>query len=96
MGGPDRRSVRVRIEGRVQGVGFRYWMESECNALGLTGWVRNRRDGGVEAVISGDAELVEETIDRCRRGPAGAKVTEVEVVGEEGGDYASFEIRPTT
>lgn len=95
MGGPERRTVRLRIEGRVQGVGFRYWMESECNGLGLTGWVRNRRDGSVEAVISGDAEFVEEMIDRCRRGPAGAGVTEVEVVGEERGDYAGFEIKST-
>jgi acylphosphatase len=95
MDGPERRTVRVRIEGRVQGVGFRYWMESECNALGLTGWVRNRRDGSVEAVISGDGELVEEMIDQCRHGPAGARVTEVEVVGGERDDYAGFEIRPT-
>ena len=51
----DRRTVRVRLEGHVQGVGFRYWTERAATDLGLDGWVRNRRDGGVEAVFSGGA-----------------------------------------
>jgi acylphosphatase len=95
MAAPDRRAVRVRIEGRVQGVGFRYWTEDQCNELGLAGWVRNRRDGSVEAVFSGDPVLIEEMLARCQRGPGGSRVTNVQVLGEEAEQYARFEIRPT-
>jgi acylphosphatase len=91
----DLRSVRVRIEGRVQGVGFRYWTERVARERGLAGWVRNRRDGSVEALFSGAAEQVGEMLDRCREGPAGAVVTSVRIV-EEGGDTpASFDVLPT-
>ena len=55
MGSGEVRTVRVRIAGRVQGVGYRYWTERVAGELGLTGWVRNRRDGTVEAVFSGAA-----------------------------------------
>ena len=57
--------MRVRIEGRVQGVGFRYWMEQAARDLGLDGWVRNRRDGGVEAMISGPPDTVAGMIGRA-------------------------------
>lgn len=95
MASAETRTARIRIEGRVQGVGFRYWMEDECRELGLKGWVRNRRDGSVDSVFSGDPDLVEEMITRCRRGPAGATVADVQVLAEETGEYAVFEIRPT-
>ncbi len=91
----DRRSVRVLIQGRVQGVGFRYWAERVARELGLDGWVRNRRDGSVEAVFAGPADDVGEMLDRCREGPASAAVTSVRVV-EEGGEVPDgFEVLPT-
>lgn len=76
------RTVHVRIEGRVQAVGFRAWVEAEATALGLNGWVRNRRDGTVEAVFGGEADLVAEMLRRCEQGPPAARVLRVEVLGE--------------
>lgn len=65
---------RVVLSGRVQGVGFRAWTERTARSLGLSGWVRNRRDGSVEAVFAGPPELVDDMISRCRRGPDHARV----------------------
>ena len=62
------KSVRARITGRVQGVGFRAFVERAADRLGVTGWVRNRRDGSVEAVISGDTSKVDEMLTLCWRG----------------------------
>lgn len=76
------RTLHIRIEGRVQGVGFRAWVEDEANALGLNGWVRNRRDGTVEALVGGDADAVAEMLFRCEQGPPAARVTGVEVIDE--------------
>jgi acylphosphatase len=94
-GGQDRRSVRVLIEGRVQGVGYRYWTERVAGELGLAGWVRNRRDGSVEALFSGLAETVAEMLDRCREGPASAVVTSVRIVEETADAPDSFQVLPT-
>ena len=69
---------RVSISGQVQGVGYRYWTEQEADSRRLEGWVRNHRDGSVEAVFAGPAETVLEMIARCRTGPAGARVDEVD------------------
>ena len=82
----DRRGVRVRIEGGVQGVGFRLWTERVADDLGLTGWVRNRRDGSVEALFCGPADHVADMLQRCRQGPPSARVTEVKILAE--GDTA--------
>ncbi|HVV43098.1 MAG TPA: acylphosphatase [Nitrobacter sp.] len=68
----------IMIRGRVQGVGFRYWTTCEAIKLGLTGWVRNRRDGAVEAVFAGPADVVAEMIGRCRQGPSSARVDRVD------------------
>ena len=73
------RGVRVVISGRVQGVGFRLWVEAEAVSRGLAGWVRNRRDGSVEAVFSGEAEAVDAMLEACRNGPSMALVTDVAV-----------------
>jgi acylphosphatase len=89
------RTVRLRIEGRVQGVSFRDWMQAQARGLGLTGWVRNRRDGSVEAMISGDPELVDDMLDRCRQGPPAARVSNLAILSEPDESFADFEIRPT-
>ncbi len=70
-------AVRVRIEGRVQGVWFRAWTVEEARARGLRGWVRNRRDGTVEALFAGPEETVEEMIRACERGSPASSVTSV-------------------
>jgi len=68
---------RLVIRGRVQGVGYRMAMTDAAVALGVTGWVRNRRDGTVEALVQGDNVVVERLLAWSRRGPPGARVAEV-------------------
>jgi acylphosphatase len=70
-------SRRLRIEGRVQGVGYRAWCVGQARGLNLRGWVRNRADGTVEVFVQGDTADVEALIARCRKGPVFAKVTDV-------------------
>lgn len=82
------------IRGRVQGVGFRDAMRWEAERLGVTGWVRNRRDGTVEAVVAGSAAVVAEIVQWAHRGPPAAEVTEV-VIAETDGAFATFEWLPT-
>jgi acylphosphatase len=89
------RAVRVRIEGSVQGVGFRYWTERAAGELGVTGWVRNRRNGTVEALFCGPAEKVAEMLERCRVGPLAAQVTAVKVLAGGGAAPDSFDVLPT-
>ena len=84
----------LRIHGRVHGVGFRYSMRLEAQRLGVVGWVRNRHDGSVEAIVKGPAEAVEALVEWSRRGPPQARVTDVQVAPGEG-DYTQFELRPT-
>ena len=67
----------LRIEGRVHGVGYRDWMVREASRFGLYGWVRNRRDGSVEAVVAGDEASVLSLLSLCRRGPALARVDRI-------------------
>jgi acylphosphatase len=71
--------VRVTITGRVQGVGFRAFVEREAARRGLHGWVRNRRDGSVEAVFSGPRAIVEDMLAACRRGPMYCTVDNVAI-----------------
>ena len=71
--------ARLMISGRVQGVGYRDWAIRTGLRLGLTGWVRNRRDGAVEALIVGDEAAVGQMIEACRRGPPAAQVDEIDV-----------------
>src|ERR1700685_187599 len=65
---------RVTIRGRVQGVGFRAWAELTALELGIEGWVRNRRDGSVEAVLAGSEEAVLTMVESCHDGPPGANI----------------------
>jgi len=82
------------ISGRVQGVGFRYSMAEQAERLGATGWVRNRRDGTVEAVIDGEAGAIDALLAWARRGPSSARVTSVQI-SETAGAFERFEMRPT-
>ena len=86
----------LQITGRVQGVGFRYSMQHEAARLGVHGWVRNRRDGSVEALVQGSAEAITAITDWARRGPPGARVENVRVSNADAEEArASFEQRPT-
>ena len=75
----SQRSVRVRITGRVQGVGYRDWTQRRARALGVAGWVRNRRDGSVEAMVQGPRDACDRLSDACVEGPPAAEVALVEV-----------------
>jgi len=88
-------TLQIRIEGRVQGVGFRYWTRMQAERRGLDGWVRNRRDGAVEALFSGDRHAVREMVRLCESGPRGADVSRVEMVQEGGEVSPGFEVKPT-
>ena len=71
--------ARLAITGRVQGVGYRDWAMAAAQRLGLRGWVRNRADGSVEALVVGDDDAVGRMIEACRRGPTLARVDAVDV-----------------
>jgi len=80
----ETQTISVIVTGRVQGVSYRAWTQSEARARGLAGSVRNRDDGTVEAVFSGAPEAVAEMAALCRSGPPGARVTDV--AARDGGD----------
>ena len=90
----DHTALRLIIRGRVQGVGFRYAFADEARSRKLRGWVRNRRDGSVEAIVAGPAADVDAIITWSRRGPPAAQVTAVETSATDG-DFARFEVAPT-
>lgn len=91
----DRAQRRVRIRGRVQGVYFRADTRRLAEELGLVGWVRNRYDGSVEAVIQGERDRVDELLAWCHEGPPGAWVSGVEVAEEPLETFHAFSLRPT-
>jgi acylphosphatase len=76
---PTSKQQRVVISGRVQGVWFRGWASGSARGYGLDGWIRNRRDGTVEAVFAGPAAAVDDMVRECRRGPPAARVVAVEI-----------------
>ncbi len=88
------RGAHVVISGRVQGVGFRLWVEVEAVSRGLSGWVRNRRDGSVEAVFHGEDDAVGAMLEACWEGPDVADVTAV-AVAETDEAPSGFQIRGT-
>jgi acylphosphatase len=75
----SRRAVRLRITGRVQGVGYRAWMLRQADVLGLRGWVHNCTDGSVEALVIGEDDGIAALVAACRAGPAAARVADVAV-----------------
>lgn len=85
----------VVIHGRVQGVWFRGWMRQEAAALGLRGWVRNRRDGTVEALLQGEPVVLDKMLDRCRQGPPAAKVLDISISPAPVADFPDFGQLPT-
>ncbi|MBS0234980.1 MAG: acylphosphatase [Proteobacteria bacterium] len=89
------RTVHVRVEGRVQGVGYRAWVECTARTMSINGWVRNRRDSSVEMVLQGTPERVAKMLQRCARGPPDARVSIVEILGEGGDAYDRFKVLPT-
>ena len=93
---PDgHKAERVRIYGRVQGVWYRGWTVDAASRRGLTGWVRNRRDGSVEALFIGPAERVDEMIAACRDGPPAARVDDIEQEPAQGIAGSGFAQKPT-
>jgi acylphosphatase len=80
------RAARLRINGRVQGVGYRDWTIRTARNLGLRGWVRNRIDDSVEALIAGEDAAVAAMIEACRRGPSHARVDEVDISAADAAD----------
>ena len=88
--------AHITVEGKVQGVGFRANTNRMANQLGLKGWVRNLRDGGVEIVAEGDPEIIERLIQWCHRGPTSAFVSKVSVEKTDAkGEFRGFSIKST-
>lgn len=85
---------RLVVRGVVQGVGYRWTAAGEAGRLGVAGWVRNRSDGTVEAVVEGDPEAVDAFVAWARRGPRGAAVTSVDVVEEPVEHLTAFDVEP--
>jgi acylphosphatase len=81
---------QVTIQGRVQGVGYRAWVEHQARVHRLEGWVRNRRDGSVEALFAGPEDVVSSMVALCRRGPASARV---EAVQDESANSDALNLR---
>ena len=89
------RSARLRITGRVQGVGYRAWALQIASRLGLRGWVRNRSDGSVEALVIGEDDAVARIVEACREGPFGARVSDVAISDADDDGSVGFTAKPT-
>ena len=91
----DFKSLYVTVAGHVQGVGYRAWCAAQAERLGLHGWIRNRRDGSVEAIYHGRAERLEEMVRLAGEGPKWARVDEILATPCEPPEVAGFQRRPT-
>ena len=94
-GGADVTCLRARIHGRVQGVFYRAWTEETARALGLSGWVRNRRDGTVEALFCGPPAVVAEMLRLAHDGPPLARVARIDTTPAKPPDDPGFHVLPT-
>jgi acylphosphatase len=96
---PERTQMKITrhlaITGRVQGVGYRFYTQRKARELGVAGWVRNRRDGSVEALFAGPADDVRQMLDRCREGPPASRVTAVTILEEGEETLVNFEVLQT-
>jgi acylphosphatase len=92
---PQEKTVRLRITGEVQGVGYRLWAMRTAASLGVRGWVRNRADGSVEVLAIGPSETVADFVAACRQGPRAAHVTAVSVAEAEDDGSRGFDALPT-
>ncbi|HUK58960.1 MAG TPA: acylphosphatase [Stellaceae bacterium] len=88
-------ACRIVITGRVQGVGFRAWARAEAVRRNIRGWVRNRRDGTVEALLIAPGDRIDAMIEACREGPSLARVTAIAREPAPDDGSADFEERPT-
>lgn len=91
----EQRTVKVLIEGRVQGVWYRGWTVQTARDLELNGWVQNRRDGSVQAVFSGPEAVVDEMLRLCAQGPSGASVSRVDYIPHDTPVPLGFRIKPS-
>jgi len=90
----EKARAHLLIEGRVQGVFYRYFTRELAYNLKLRGWVRNLRDGRVEALFEGEKDIIEQAIKECYKGPPGARVTKIDVKWETFvGDHREFDVR---
>ncbi len=90
----EKARLTVEVYGRVQGVGYRYFVQSQACRFGVSGWVRNRRDGSVELEAEGTRAALEQFLQAIRQGPATARVERVDSVwGPYTGQYDGFEVR---
>jgi acylphosphatase len=89
------KTLRLFISGRVQGVWYRDWMVGEATGRAVTGWVRNRTDGRVEAMVHGPAEAVDSLVEACRRGPERARVEGIDAVADSAPAEAGFRRLPS-
>ncbi len=90
-----RGAARLTIEGRVQGVGYRWWAVETARQLGLDGWVRNRADGSVEALAIGEPDGIDRLVEGCRSGPPGARVQSVTAEPAEDDGSVGFQQKAT-
>ena len=88
-------TLRLKITGKVQDVGYRFWATRTAANLGLRGWVRNRHDSSVEMLVTGASEDVAAMVEACRQGPSGARVAEVTEVPDEDDGSVGFTALPT-
>ncbi len=95
MSSSDLTHFRLRIAGRVQGVGFRDWVVGEAEVRGLDGWVRNRSDGTVEALVSGSDAAVQDMLRACTQGPPAAAVTGIDILNETEAPAKGFRRKPS-
>lgn len=86
------KQAHIFISGRVQGIGYRYFVQSTARKLGLTGWVRNTEDGGVEAVFHGEEKVIIQMIDECKKGPVLAEVQHIGFEWEAEEQFDGFHI----
>jgi acylphosphatase len=91
----QRQAVRIVVQGRVQGVGYRWWAMGEARRLGIEGWVRNRIDGSVELLAIGSAPAIGRLVEACRRGPRAAVVSAVGTADAADDGSSGFEELPT-